>query len=65
MISGQAMQNIAQLTRFLEDKELKKYMVEHWSLLREKDDKWATRLINALTKEDKEKVEKLMEARNE
>lgn len=60
MISGQKMQAIAQLTRWMKDPIAKKYVVDHWGNLTEKqkikDDKWADELIEALASEQIEKI---------
>lgn len=64
MITGQKMQDIAQLTRIIDNSEVKRYVVSHWEEIkeksREKDDRWADKLINIILDEDIEKIRKLL-----
>jgi len=64
VITGQKMQDIAQLTRIIDNSEVKRYVVSHWEEIkeksREKDDRWADKLINIILDEDIEKIRKLL-----
>ncbi len=62
-ISGQKLKGIAQLTRWIEKKELKNYLVKNWQKVKDHNDEWADKFLDALAQEDFEEVKKLLRLR--
>lgn len=58
-ISGQKMKDLGQLVRGIEDRKLKMFMVYHWNEMNNKDDEWATKLIDAICAENAQEVNQL------